>query len=209
MVGSTILESGCDDLIRFRGGLHWQTLAARGTAIGLHDKLGDSFDLRATEEALDATSGASTYATRHCIERIDFIDDSYFLYFEDLDWGARAKELGLGMRANRSWRIDAERRPGQPERYAIHQDCLFTWNTEMRSILSASTSRGHCRSALLCRLSTRLAFSCAVQTSRRLWKDSSRGCEERPGNRLVPKCTAGITGTALHRCLQGSCPNFP
>lgn len=96
MVGSTILESGSEDLIRFRGGLHWQTLAARGTAVGLHDKVGDPFDLRAIEEALDALSGASTYATRQCVERVGFMEDSYFLFFEDLDWGARAKELGLG-----------------------------------------------------------------------------------------------------------------
>ena len=96
MVGSTILEAGSEHLIRFRGGLHWQTLAARGTAVGLHDKLGDPFDLRAIEEALDALSGASTYATRQCVERIGFMEDSYFLFFEDLDWGARAKRLGLG-----------------------------------------------------------------------------------------------------------------
>lgn len=96
MVGSTILESGSNDVIRFRGGLHWETLAARGIAVGLHDKIGDPFDLRAIEESLDAPSGASTYATRQCIERIGFMEDSYFLFFEDLDWGARAKELGLG-----------------------------------------------------------------------------------------------------------------
>ncbi|WP_368508291.1 glycosyltransferase family 2 protein [Bradyrhizobium lupini] len=96
MVGSTILESGSEDLIRFRGGLHWQTLAARGTAVGLHDRIGDPFDLFAIEEGLDAPSGASTYATRQCVEQIGFMEDSYFLFFEDLEWGARAKKLGLG-----------------------------------------------------------------------------------------------------------------
>ena len=96
MVGSTILESGSADVIRFRGGLHWQTFAARATAIGLSARIGDTFDLRAVEENLDALSGASTYVTRQCVEQIGLMDDSYFLFFEDLDWGKRAKKLGLG-----------------------------------------------------------------------------------------------------------------
>lgn len=100
MVGSTILESGSSDLIRFRGGLSWQTLTARATALGLHTRIGDSFDLHAIENDLDAPSGASTYATRQCVEQIGLMDESYFLFFEDLDWGRRAKALGLGYASN-------------------------------------------------------------------------------------------------------------
>ena len=43
------------------------------------------------------TSGASFYVTRECVEQIGLMDERYFLYFEDLDWGMRAKEkCGLG-----------------------------------------------------------------------------------------------------------------
>ena len=96
MVGSTILEAGSTDSIRFRGGLHWQTFATRATAVGLQARVGDPFDLRAIEKNLDAPSGASTYVTRRCVEQIGLMDDRYFLFFEDLDWGRRAKKLGLG-----------------------------------------------------------------------------------------------------------------
>jgi GT2 family glycosyltransferase len=96
MVGSTILEPGSADLIRFRGGLRWQTFAARATAVGIRARVGEPFDLHAVEESLDAPSGASTYVTRQCIEKIGLMDDDYFLFFEDLDWGRRAKKLGLG-----------------------------------------------------------------------------------------------------------------
>jgi N-acetylglucosaminyl-diphospho-decaprenol L-rhamnosyltransferase len=96
MVGSTILEAGRDDLVRFRGGLHWQRFAARGIAIGLNEQINAPFDLSAVESAMDSPSGASMYVTRPCLEQIGLMDESYFLFFEDLDWGVRAKKLGLG-----------------------------------------------------------------------------------------------------------------
>jgi N-acetylglucosaminyl-diphospho-decaprenol L-rhamnosyltransferase len=96
MVGSTILEAGRSDQVRFRGGLHWQKFAARSIAIGLGEHLDAPHDLLAIEAAMDSPSGASMYVTRRCIEQIGLMDESYFLFFEDLDWGVRAKASGLG-----------------------------------------------------------------------------------------------------------------
>jgi len=96
MVGSTILEAGSEEVVRFRGGLHWQKLAARSVAIGLAERRDAPIDLPAIERAMDSPSGASMYVTRRCIEQIGLMDESYFLFFEDLDWGVRAKKLGLG-----------------------------------------------------------------------------------------------------------------
>lgn len=96
MVGSTILDGDRPGHVRFRGGLHWQRLPARGIAIGLGEHLDAPHDLLAIEAAMDSPSGASMYVTRSCAERIGPMDESYFLFFEDLDWGVRAKELGLG-----------------------------------------------------------------------------------------------------------------
>ena len=96
MVGSTILEAGRDDIVRFRGGMHWQKFAARGIAIGLNEPIDAPFDLSEVEHALDSPSGASMYVTRDCIEQIGLMDESYFLFYEDLDWGIRAKKLGIG-----------------------------------------------------------------------------------------------------------------
>lgn len=96
MVGSTILEAGQPDHIRFRGGIHWQRFAARGIAIGLGDRLDGPHDLPTIESAMDSPSGSSMYVTRSCIETVGPMDESYFLFFEDLDWGVRAKASGLG-----------------------------------------------------------------------------------------------------------------
>jgi hypothetical protein len=40
---------------------------------------------------LGSPSGVSIYVTRQCLERSGFMDERYFLYFEELDWGYRAK----------------------------------------------------------------------------------------------------------------------
>ena len=96
MVGSTILEAGSEEVVRFRGGLQWRKLSARSVAIGLGERLGAPVDLPAIERAMDSPSGASMYVTRRCVDQIGLMDESYFLFFEDLDWGVRAKKLGLG-----------------------------------------------------------------------------------------------------------------
>lgn len=96
MVGSTIIDGDRPEHVRFRGGLHWQRFAARSLAIGLGERLDASHDTGSIETSMDSPSGASMYVTRPCIEKIGLMDERYFLFFEDLDWGIRAKQLGLG-----------------------------------------------------------------------------------------------------------------
>jgi N-acetylglucosaminyl-diphospho-decaprenol L-rhamnosyltransferase len=96
MVGSTILDVERRDEVRCRGGLHWQRVAARTIPIGLGEPLNAPHDLSAIEAAMDSPSGASMYVTRPCLEKIGPMNESYFLFFEDLDWGLRAKSCGLG-----------------------------------------------------------------------------------------------------------------
>ncbi|WP_218578738.1 glycosyltransferase family 2 protein [Vineibacter terrae] len=96
MVGSTIVDEDRPEHVRFRGGLRWQRLAPRSVPIGLGDHLGAPHDLLSIEDAMDSPSGASMYVTRACVEAIGLMDERYFLFFEDLDWGMRAKRFGLG-----------------------------------------------------------------------------------------------------------------
>jgi GT2 family glycosyltransferase len=100
MVGSTIFDTERPSEVRCRGGLQWQKFAARTTAIGLGDPRDAQCDAAVVEAALDSPSGASMYVTRPCIEKIGNMDESYFLFFEDLDWGVRAKACGLGYAAH-------------------------------------------------------------------------------------------------------------
>ena len=46
---------------------------------------------------MDAPSGVSFFVTRDCMDRVGLMDEDYFLYFEEFDWGILAKAAcGLG-----------------------------------------------------------------------------------------------------------------
>lgn len=99
MVGSSLFDTARPTEIRCRGGLNWQKFKARAVAIGLGDSVETACDPSSIEAALDSPSGASMYVTRSCLQRIGNMDETYFLFFEDLDWGIRAKSQGLGYAA--------------------------------------------------------------------------------------------------------------
>jgi N-acetylglucosaminyl-diphospho-decaprenol L-rhamnosyltransferase len=96
MVGCRIVSTDDPSLIQSRG-LRWRPFLASTKVVGLRAVASKEPDIEGVEEGLDAPSGASFYVTRDCVERIGLMDERYFLFFEDLDWGIRAKKLcGLG-----------------------------------------------------------------------------------------------------------------
>jgi N-acetylglucosaminyl-diphospho-decaprenol L-rhamnosyltransferase len=96
MVGSRIVPASDPSLVHCRG-LRWRPIRASTEAIDYHALASREPDTEKIEKLLDAPSGASFYVTRECVERIGLMNEWYFLFFEDLDWGTRAKkECGLG-----------------------------------------------------------------------------------------------------------------
>ena len=96
MVGSTILMNDLEGVIASRAGLHLSKRTRRGISIGRRDRLSKLVDIEKVEAALDCVSGASMYVSRACVEMIGPMDEKFFLYYEDVDWGIRAKPCGLG-----------------------------------------------------------------------------------------------------------------
>jgi GT2 family glycosyltransferase len=101
MVGSRLSTQSAPDIVHCRG-LAWRKWRAATRSVDFRTpaavrQLPDDVDRR-----LDAPSGASIYVTRDCVERIGLMDERYFLYFEDLDWGLRAKNRGGVGYAHRS-----------------------------------------------------------------------------------------------------------
>ena len=94
MVGSRITGSSGAAVFCCRG-LRWNRLTASTSAIGLGDSPADNnVNPDIIEPMLDAPSGASMYVTRDLIDHIGLMDERYFLYFEDMEWGCRAKDVG-------------------------------------------------------------------------------------------------------------------
>lgn len=100
MVGSRLVLFTEPNKVRSRG-LHWEPIRASTLAIGLDAPIALEPNIEEIEAKLDAPSGASMFVTRECLERIGLMDERYFLYFEDLDWGVRAKNTcGIGYAHN-------------------------------------------------------------------------------------------------------------
>jgi GT2 family glycosyltransferase len=93
MVGSRIVDPLRPAEVAIRG-LRWNKIAARTTAVDRRASAELEPNRAYIDKQIDAPSGASLFVTRELIDRIGLMDERYFLYFEDLEWGCRAKALG-------------------------------------------------------------------------------------------------------------------
>ncbi|WP_046865515.1 glycosyltransferase [Microvirga massiliensis] len=74
----------------------WRKWIARGLDIGLHMPADAVPDVPAIEQEMDYVSGAAMLVTRRFIESVGRMDESYFLYNEEVDWCFRRGEFRLG-----------------------------------------------------------------------------------------------------------------
>ncbi len=96
MVSGRIVWTDTPQFIQTRG-LRWNPIKASNISIGRNAPADEMPDIDLVERTIDSTSGAALYATRACIDRIGLMTEHYFLYYEDIDWGMRAKAAcGLG-----------------------------------------------------------------------------------------------------------------
>ena len=91
LIGGRIVYMSEPDRIQTRG-LRWRKLRASPAAID-HRTIATDVDPERVEKLMDAPAGASVYATRPLLERIGLMREDYFLYFEDLEWGLRARDI--------------------------------------------------------------------------------------------------------------------
>jgi N-acetylglucosaminyl-diphospho-decaprenol L-rhamnosyltransferase len=77
-------------------GGRWRPLLGRGLNIGMNAPLNAKPDVQAIEREMTYVSGASLFASRDYIENVGLMDESYFLYCEDVDWCLRRGERRLG-----------------------------------------------------------------------------------------------------------------
>jgi GT2 family glycosyltransferase len=78
-------------------GLRWDRWQARTKAVDLFAPVDPPPDPDDLERRMDSPTGASFYVTRACFDTIGLMDEEYFLYFEEFDWGILAKAAcGIG-----------------------------------------------------------------------------------------------------------------
>ena len=90
MVTGRIIRAGDPTRIHTRG-LRWRPWIATPAAVGFGEPADWRPPLERLERELDAPSGSFVYVTHECLEAIGLMEERYFLYMEDLEWGLRAK----------------------------------------------------------------------------------------------------------------------
>jgi len=99
MVASQMVSVARPERVLMRG-MRWRPLVCRPLAL---ERMRPARAKPGEELArlLEAPSGASFYVTRIALQEIGPMEESYFLFYEDLEWGLRAKALcGLALAEN-------------------------------------------------------------------------------------------------------------
>lgn len=91
LCGSTLLYESARDTVQALGGAHYNPWLGTVKHIGHHERWPQAVDEGTVEAQLSYLIGASTLVSRAFLEQIGLLQDDYFLYFEELDWAARAR----------------------------------------------------------------------------------------------------------------------
>ncbi|WP_114778927.1 glycosyltransferase family 2 protein [Botryobacter ruber] len=89
--GSKLLYYHQPDTLQAVGG-KFSLSTFRSSHIGENQKDEGQFDIEEVKQ--DYVVGASMFVSRALVEDVGLLDESYFLYFEELDWATRARLCG-------------------------------------------------------------------------------------------------------------------
>ncbi len=92
MVGSKLLYYHQPHRIQCIGGARYSPWSAKAYQVGSGEV--DHGQYHAQNVSLDYISGASLLVSRSFVEQVGLLEESYFLYFEEIDWTQRAKRIG-------------------------------------------------------------------------------------------------------------------
>jgi GT2 family glycosyltransferase len=102
LCGSTLIYESRRDTVQALGGARYNRWLGSVRHIGQHQPRTQAVDEGAVQGQLDYLIGASMLASRAFLETVGLLQEDYFLYFEELDWAARARgrfRLGYAARS--------------------------------------------------------------------------------------------------------------
>jgi GT2 family glycosyltransferase len=91
MCGSRILFYDQPDRVQVLGGARFRPWKGTSRLIGSLRSASEVVDPREVERDLDHLSGASMLVARTFLEDVGLMEESYFLYFEEIDWAIRGR----------------------------------------------------------------------------------------------------------------------
>ncbi|MDX3911250.1 MAG: glycosyltransferase family 2 protein [Sphingobium sp.] len=92
--GAKVLYSQDEGQVQTLGGGRFLPYRARCEQIGEGLPANAPVDARSIEAQLSYVNGAAAFVRRELIEQVGYMDEGYFLYWEELDWATRALKSG-------------------------------------------------------------------------------------------------------------------
>jgi GT2 family glycosyltransferase len=89
--GSRLVHYHDTAVVETLGGERYDKWFARIRPIGGGQNVAVAADSASVEAKMSYVAGASLCVTRAFVEQIGLLDESYFLYYEELDWAARSR----------------------------------------------------------------------------------------------------------------------
>lgn len=95
LFGSTILDFSQREKIQTQGGDHFYPWFGMSRHIGEGLALNHQLPPGVVEARMGYVVGAAVFARLSAVDKIGLMEESYFLYFEEVDWATRAHRLGI------------------------------------------------------------------------------------------------------------------
>jgi GT2 family glycosyltransferase len=92
--GSKLFYHDRPDTLHMAGGCRIVPWMGNASMIGVNQRDGEKWD---RSLAPDYISGASLLVKKEVLENVGLMDEQYFLYWEDADWGIRMRKRGYGL----------------------------------------------------------------------------------------------------------------
>ena len=93
LCGSTILEYRHPERINALGGALYNRWLGLAWHLGRSRSWPRKIEVGSVEKKMDYVVGASMFVSREFLLKVGLMEDSYFLYFEELDWAVRARGM--------------------------------------------------------------------------------------------------------------------
>lgn len=142
--GSRLVYYDEPDIIQAYGGARYNRWLATAQNIGGGEPLRAGLDPHEVERETSYVIGASICSPRRFVEEVGLLEDSYFMYYEELDWTSRSRgrwtmvyahdsvvyhKEGRGMGSG-SW----SRRSLRADFYQIRSRLRYTWKHERAAL---------------------------------------------------------------------------
>jgi GT2 family glycosyltransferase len=98
-IGATLIYAGRPDIVQALGGAVFEPRSGRAYHIGAETPLAAAAEIPLSdiEPRMSYVIGASILISAQFLQKVGLMEESYFLYFEELDWAERGKaEFGMG-----------------------------------------------------------------------------------------------------------------